>query len=485
MAAFKVTIVVMRDGTDPTLGIVQNHSSRGIFTQGQYLNHKDLARFQTGDFVNVSCTYEGGVFYVASVYPSKQSYEPPTLIPSGIKLNLVDEVKTQVGGGFPPIENKPVYAQQPAALSGYYISDDLRLAFTTLHNISKASPESSAKLVILGPSGFGKTTIPQLFAKQTGRGYFDMNCGGVRDPEEWYGYREAKDGETVFIESEFIKAVQQDDMVIVLNELNRVEPWLHNALYPLLDDTHGSNVHGKDFKVGKGVIFIATMNTGHKHTGIFEADAALINRFQFVVEVGPMPQVHEQRVLIQRTGIGQLEAEHLVKIASILRDADVDCSTRDTLAIASMMGGGADLRSAIEFALIRRIPQDVGGGLRKKAMELVNGNLTPYRASVPADDVFGVSSKGPAPVTSEDDIKEQVAVIKMIKGNVNNFNRLAAIKVINDNFIPTTDAGFLVTSLQNGETIQLPITASSSRIERIATLFLNNHISMHILKEQE
>lgn len=481
MTAFKVTVVVWRDPNDATLGIVQNHSSRGIFTKGQYLHHKDLARFKAGDFINVSCSYESGIFSVASIYPSKQTYDvvsPKT----GSRLEIVDEVR--VTGMAEAADNavKVAVAQatSPSPLSGYFISDDLRLAFTTLHKISNANPEQSAKLVILGPSGYGKTTIPQLFAKQTGRGYYDMNCGSVRDPEEWYGYREAKDNSTVFIESEFIKAVQQDNMVIVLNELNRVEPWLHNALYPLLDDTHGSTVHGQTFKVGKGVIFVATMNTGHKHTGIFEADAALINRFQFVVEVGPMPKAQESKVLTVRTGITLTQAEQLVNIATVLRDADIDCSTRDTLAIATMMGGGADLRSAIEFALIRRIPQDVGGGLRKKAMDLVNANLTPYRALVPADDVFGFTVPT---TTKKEEEKERTFIFSLNKGKESSFNRLAAMKVVRDYFNPAMDVATLITALQNGETITLTAAMSNENVVHLAKLLKNNHITMHIQKE--
>lgn len=476
MAEIKVTIVVWRDPQDPTLGIVQNQSSRGIFSKGQYLHHPELAHFNAQDILNVTCIYEGGVFWVLGINHSKQVYTSIQALVSGSMLKVDDKLK---------INNKPdeaAPAVTPASsplLEGYYVSDDLRLAFTTMHKVSLRNPEKSAKMVILGPSGFGKTTIPKLFAEVTGRGYYDMNCGSVRDPEEWYGYREAQAGSTIFIESEFIRAVQQDNMVIVLNELNRVEPWLHNALYPLLDDTHGTTIHGKEFKVGKGVIFIATMNTGYKYTGVFEADAALINRFQFVVEVGSMPQMQEVRVLSERTGISRNDAEALVKVAATLRDADIDCSTRDTLAIAAMMQGGANLRSAIEFALIRRIPQDVGGGLRKKAMDLVNNSLHPYRSVVFSDDVFGYTPPAQKP---DKGMTPRIVSLRMTDVGSPKFNRLLAMKYISASFNTNMNPGDLVSKLQSGKVVEIELAARSNFVT-VQELLSDNLIEMTLVEE--
>ena len=43
-----------------------------------------------------------------------------------------------------------------------------------------------------------KTTLPILFANELGIFSLKMDCGTVRDPEEWFGKRGAANGATYF-----------------------------------------------------------------------------------------------------------------------------------------------------------------------------------------------------------------------------------------------------------------------------------------------
>ena len=153
-----------------------------------------------------------------------------------------------------------------------------------------------------------------------------MNCATIRDPEEWFGFREAKDGSTVFIRSQFAKIIEAGNAVVVLDEFNRLEPWLHNTLFPLLDDDGATVVHDERFAIGEGVIVVGTINSGYKYTGTFELDEALMNRFEFILEVGPMPHAQEVQVLTKRTGVDAATAEQIVKMSNTLRQQEVICS---------------------------------------------------------------------------------------------------------------------------------------------------------------
>lgn len=275
-------------------------------------------------------------------------------------------------------------------LTGYYIERDVRSAFTTAKRISDGNPQRAVKLMMVGPSGYGKTTLPRLFAQVTGMGFYRMNCASIRDPEEWFGYREARDGSTVFLKSEFIKLLEAGNLVVVLDEFNRLEPWLHNTLFPMLDDDGCTVIHDEKVAIGPNVIVVATINTGYKYTGVFELDEALMNRFEFVLSVGPLPVNEEENVLIERTGVNKKVAQTIVNVASEMRRLEAVCSTRTTLLIAQMVQAGMNLREAYENAVVRRIVgSDAQMGMRKQVIDRLNIMLGTMDDKAVENDVFG------------------------------------------------------------------------------------------------
>jgi len=289
------------------------------------------------------------------------------------------------------VAGAPTLTPVPKAevLEGYYINQESRLVFNTALGMSRSKPERAIKIMMVGGSGYGKTTTPRKFAEAIGYRFMRMNCATIRDPEEWFGFREARHGSTVFIKSEFAKAIEQGDLVVVLDEFNRLEPWLHNTLFPLLDDDGRTVVHEQEFRIGPNVVVVGTINTGYKYTGTFELDEALMNRFDFVLEVGPMPVDEEINVLMQRTHVLRADARKVVKMANILRDRDVICSTRSTLLIANMVMAGMTTREAFESVVVRRLPVDnMGTNLRKTVVDQLNSEFGPCLPRQVEGDIF-------------------------------------------------------------------------------------------------
>lgn len=328
-----------------------------------------------------------------------KSFKPGTLIDVQFNLSkkgrrIVKSATYTTEEGILPVDSKPEpvnHQVESKPLSAYYISAESRLNLNTAYQMSKARPERAVKVMMVGASGYGKTTLPRLFAERIGKKFMRMNCATVRDPEEWFGFREAVDGSTVFIRSQFSKLIEEGNAVIVLDEFNRLEPWLHNTLFPLLDDDGATVVHDESFHIGSGVIVIGTINTGHKYTGIFELDEALLNRFQFIIEVGAMPEEEEIRVLTTNTGVSETEAKSITKLCNILRQNEVACSTRTSLLVANMVRSGMTIREAFESSVVKRIPVDAGGlGQRKKVVDLVNAQIGNFSARrFIEEDIFG------------------------------------------------------------------------------------------------
>ena len=294
-------------------------------------------------------------------------------------------------------------------ITGYHVSSEARLVFSAAYRMSQAKSERAVKMMMIGPSGYGKTTLPKLFAEIVGMDFLRMNCATIRDPEEWFGYREAIDGSTIFIRTQFAKAIEKGNLVVVLDEFNRLEPWLHNTLFPLLDDDGKTVVHDEEFRIGPNVIVVGTMNTGHKYTGVFELDEALLNRFEFILEVGPLQHSEEVKVLRERTGVSASVAAEVVKMATALRNQDVVCSTRTTLLVGSMVSAGLSVRQAYECAVVRRIPSDsVGSSVRKSVVDLVNSQLGVFETATEILDVFAPVAED-APTTTPEPVQEDSA----------------------------------------------------------------------------
>lgn len=198
-------------------------------------------------------------------------------------------------------------------------------------------------ILMVGPSGWGKTSIPQAFADENKLKFLRIDCANIRDPEEWIGYREAKDGSTFFVKSEMVRVVEEGNAVVVFDEVNRIEPWMTNTLFSLLDHARRIVAHGEEIHVGPNVLFFASANIGGRFVGTFAIDAAFMNRFAAVLKVEPLPAQHEVQVLIERTGIEEEYATGVVKVANAIRKFDdqnnigLDASLRTTLKICNLM----------------------------------------------------------------------------------------------------------------------------------------------------
>lgn len=249
---------------------------------------------------------------------------------------------------------------------------------------AKARNNGAANVLALGPSGSGKTTFPHEFAAKNGLDCFKMDCATVRDPEEWLGYREAVDGSTVFVKSAFIEAVEKGNVVIVLDEFNRIEPWLQNVLYPLLDDTRKTMVHNIEVKVGPNVLFVAAMNVGEKFVGTFAFDAALLNRFDVVMQFDYPDKAVEAKIISERVrevtpNIASSVATIMSQLRNLAKTEDLpfDISTRTAIRFAELVVGTSLPLATIFDAVV--LGGVVDTSLTKTVLDKINPSLTGFQ----------------------------------------------------------------------------------------------------------
>lgn len=260
-------------------------------------------------------------------------------------------------------------------LDTYYISPRARLGFGVAYQMLKTDAYRSVKIMMTGASGLGKTTVAQKFAEFIGFGFLRVNCATMLSTTDWFGLMSVEEQNgapiTRFVPSEFAAVAQRGNCVIVLDEINRISPEIHNSLFPLLDDSQATNVYGIDIALGPNVIIVGTANIGLNYTGVFPLDQALVNRFELTLEMEYLPFDVEIDVLRAAYPTVSCDAiTQIVAVAKELRLLDVVCSTRTTLLTARMVASGLTVRQAYEFSVVLRLADD-DTNARKNAVDAI------------------------------------------------------------------------------------------------------------------
>lgn len=318
----------------------------------------NVIELSESDFQNIKTLWESKMFKIDRNGKITQYVDGQPVLPesndakSNVEDKAVTELKPQIGGYM-------------------YIPDDINETFYFADAQRRANPDAATKILMVGPSGYGKSSLPRAYATKCGIKFIRVDCATIRDPEEWFGQRVAVNGSTQFNLSVFAKTIMEGNVVVLLDEINRLETWLTNSLYAILDDARGTTVYdGVEIKVGPNTMFVATLNLGHNYSGTFSIDAALSNRFEYVCEVGNIPFDKEIDVLTKNTSVPQADARTIVTIADQIRALNgVECSIRTTLMISRQVALGMSVRNSFQTAVVLRCSNQT---LRKQVVDIVN-----------------------------------------------------------------------------------------------------------------
>lgn len=208
----------------------------------------------------------------------------------------------------------------PKVDASHVINEELRTLFDSIHKASFNRPQN---VRLSGPAGCGKTTTAMEFAARYGRPMLVMDCANIREPRDWFGYKtiDPKTGSVVWKKSLFLRFVQVSGAVIVLDEINRVNPMVINTLLPLLDDRRATYLEEADskIKVGSNVVFFATTNEGREFTGTVSLDFANADRLSTLIEVNYLPEEEESKLLHARTKLDLDSCKKLCAVAATVR----------------------------------------------------------------------------------------------------------------------------------------------------------------------
>ncbi len=332
---------------------------------------------------------------------TQRSYRKP--------MSILDENKA----GMPPKEEPSVAHNR--------IMEDPVLSF--IHNDSlKLKPETlvmqdlkwkylvrsamrGKNIMMTGPAGCGKTMAAKTLVTSLERPDFYFNLGATQDPRGTLigNTHFKKDEGTMFSESVFVKAIQTEDAIILLDELSRAHPEAWNILMTVLDEGQrylrlDEAEDAPTIKVAKGVTFIATANIGSEYTATRAMDRALVDRF-IIVEMDTLQKEQEAKLLLQlHPDINPDEADTIAEIASMTRAEMVSeapklssaISTRLSVELAGLLSDGFTLEEGAEVAIYPFFDADGGVDSERTYMKQV---VQKYCGKVEDEDIFNTEEE--------------------------------------------------------------------------------------------
>ena len=226
-----------------------------------------------------------------------------------------------------------------------------------------------------GPAGCGKTMAAKSVMTSMDRPGFYFNLGATQDPRATLignTHFNKTDG-TYFTESMFVKAIQTEDAVILLDELSRAHPDAWNILMTVLDEGQrylrlDEHPDSPTVKVAPGVCFIATANIGNEYTSTRMLDSALMDRF-IIVEMDQLNKEEESDLL--KMLYPNVDSETVDAIADIAYSTRVEAnaetpristaiSTRATVEMTGLLYDGFNLAEAAQVVVYPQYSNEGG-----------------------------------------------------------------------------------------------------------------------------
>ena len=312
----------------------------------------------------------------------------PETFQQELTIHIVQNIKESIDHEYP----KQTALKKKATLVKFKwdsipIPDEYKIAPEIWYSMIAAA-KAAKNVIIVGPTGCGKTEIIKAMANAISSNYEGFNLGAMSDPRgSLLGNQHfSKEIGTHFAEARFVKAFQSPNMIINLDEISRAGPPAFNILLPALDRQGylalDETVDARIVNRHPELSFFATANVGMEYTGTMQLDAALLNRFAMYFEFDFPPEDDEVDIIIRRNpGVDKAIVKQLVKFANRQREETnkgnypIAISTRMLIETGWALNQGLD-KTRVFLDTIGNHFSKVGGTSsdRAKLLQLLQGS---------------------------------------------------------------------------------------------------------------
>lgn len=284
------------------------------------------------------------------------------------------------------VRDTPAASEFPVpALDPSYLIDVAQLA--AIKRVLKLAEETGQpqNIGLHGPAGSGKTTLAvQIGALHRGPTVV-VDSTDKETANDWFSTSTLKDGTLTEVESDFVKAVETEGAVIVLDDVALLQSrTVQSGLNALLDPSRRSifvQRLNREVRVAPKVIFVGTWNVGAEYTAASELSLQILDRFRSgaLFEV-PYPDDGVLANIIRaRSACPKAVATRLADAAAWLRsDPDpIEPSTRGLVAAGNHVRQGATIGHALFYTVFGELDPET----RQRAYTILATNIT--RAGYP------------------------------------------------------------------------------------------------------
>jgi MoxR-like ATPase len=325
---------------------------------------RDNKVFEVGTGRDISAMFRDVMIKAAVENGKALAFDEETGRARQVELSEVPTEPTQPQQKVEPVEMDPVMALITNAAN--IKPNDLEMSDIKWKYLVRSAVRGK-NIMMVGPAGCGKTQAAKALPVATDRPFFYFNLGATQDPRATLiGNTHFKSGETTFDESPFVKAIQTENAVILLDELSRAHPEAWNILMTVLDEGQrylrlDEDIDSPTIQVASGVSFIATANIGTEYTSTRVLDRALMDRFE-IIEVDILTLEREEALLAKRYGT-KVSADLIHAVADIADATRKEwrsetgklttmISTRMTVRVCELLADGFTLSEASEVAIL-------------------------------------------------------------------------------------------------------------------------------------